>query len=225
MKINAISFDKMTFVVPKPHEVVELFKNYDIDLYGVIHVGAHYGQEYNDYVSMGMKNIIYIEPLKDNYKVLLESLPQDARVKTFNIAIGNMTGEIDMFVETANRGQSSSVLEPGTHLDTYPSIVFDKKETVKIDKLDNLEFDRSLYNVLNIDVQGYELEVLKGATETLKSIDVIFSEVNTGEVYKGCAKMDEIDAFLKPFGFVNAYNHLYANIGYGDAIYIKQWKI
>jgi hypothetical protein len=127
-------------------------------------------------------------------------------------------GEVDMYVETANQGQSSSVLEPGTHLDTYPQITFDNKVKVKIDRLDN--FDFSDCNVLNIDVQGYELEVLKGATETLKHIDMILTEVNTGEVYKGCAKMEELDNYLR--GFKRVYEHIFGNINYGDAIYIRQ---
>jgi len=222
MNINQVTYDKITHLVFKPHDVASVFKNYDKELIGVIHVGAHYGQEYGDYVDMGMQSILFIEPLKDNYNTLIASLPVDERVQTMNIAIGNMTGSVDMFVETANRGQSSSILEPGTHLDYYPDITFDKKETVKIDKLDNLEFYRDMYNVLNIDVQGYELEVLKGAVETLRYIDIILSEVNTAEVYKGCAKMHEIDEFLSAFGFKNVYSHIFGNVNYGDAIYIRQ---
>lgn len=191
---------------------------------GVIHVGAHYAQEYNDYLHGGIKNMVLIEPLKANYDHLLISwpFPKDGSVLTFQTAIGNTTGEIDMFVETANWGMSSSILEPGTHLEAYPKITFDTKETVKIDKLDNLPLVRHLYNVLMVDVQGYELEVFKGAVETLKYIDIIFTEVNTGEVYKGCGKLPEIDSFLGEQGFERFHCHMYGNLGYGDAIYIRK---
>lgn len=193
-----------------------------IDMFGVLHIGAHYGQEYNDYKRYGIAHIIFFEPLKANYAKLVELLPPDMLTETRRLALGNTTGEIEMFVETINLGMSSSILEPGTHLDTYPFITFDTKEIVPIDKLDNVEFDRELYNVLNIDVQGYELEVLKGAVQTLSQIDVIFTEINTGEVYKGCARLEELDAFLTPLGFKRVYTHVYDGKFFGDAIYIKQ---
>lgn len=196
----------------------------DFPIRGIIHIGAHYAQEYEDYINYGIKNIMFIEPLKDNYEKMLERLaaePRQDNTVALNMALGNTTGEIEMFVETANHGMSSSILEAGTHIIDYPGITFDTKETVKIDKLDNIEFDRAEYNALNIDVQGYELEVLKGASETLKHITFIMSEVNVGEVYKGCGKMSEIDEFLKPYGFVRIFTHLYENVGYGDAIYLK----
>jgi len=199
-----------------------LIADYNIAMRGIIHIGAHYGQEYADYIKYGMRDIIFIEPLIANYTKLLELTPKDAGIKTFNMALGNTTGTIDMFVETANSGMSSSILEPGTHLETYPFITFDTKETVKIDKLDNIEFDRSLYNVLNIDVQGYELEVLKGSEDTLKYIDAIFTEINVGEVYKGCGKLEDLDAFLIPRGYKRAFTNIYDKILYGDAIYVKQ---
>jgi len=48
-------------------------------------------------------------------------------LKTFNLALGNYTGNVDMFV--AINEQSSSILEAGTHLIIYPQITFDTKET------------------------------------------------------------------------------------------------
>ena len=196
----------------------------DFPIRGMIHIGAHYAQEYTDYINYGIKNIMFIEPLKDNYEKMMARLAEEPRLDNtvaLNMALGNTTGEIEMFVETANQGMSSSILEAGTHIIDYPSITFDTKELVKIDKLDNIEFDRTKYNALNIDVQGYELEVLKGASETLEHIMFIVSEINVGEVYKGCSKLSEIDEYLKPFGFVRIFTHLYENVGYGDAIYLK----
>lgn len=183
---------------------------------GIIDIGAHIALEYEDFVEYGIKEMIFIEPLSNNFKRLTERLPESDNIKFFNTALGNFTGTALMYVETVHGGQSCSILEPGTHLQTHPSIIFDKRELVEIDKLDNLAFNRELYNMINIDVQGYELEVLKGAIETLKYIDVIFAEVNVGEVYKGCCKMDELDKFLT--GFTRTHSEINCG-GYGDAIY------
>lgn len=206
------------------HWNIDPLEGINISMRGVIQVGAHYCQEYNDFINNGIKNMVLIEPLSANYKKLLESwpFPDDGSVLTFRTAIGNTTGEIDMNVETSNWGMSSSILEPGTHLEIYPKITFDTKEAVKIDKLDNLPIVRHLYNVLMVDVQGYELEVFKGAVNSLKFIDIIFSEINTKQVYKGCTQLPDLNAFLDEHGFNNIHTHEYANIGYGDAIYLRK---
>jgi len=196
----------------------------NVPISGIIHIGAHYGQEYEDYINYGIENIIFIEPLKDNFEKLLQRLAEEPRLENtvaIQMALGNTTGEVEMFVETANHGMSSSILEPGSHLESYPQITFDTKEKVKIDKLDNLEFDRSKFNALNLDVQGYELEVLKGAANTLDTINIIFTEVNFAEVYKGCGKLVDIDEFLRGYGFGRFFSHLDENVGFGDAIYLK----
>lgn len=211
-------------MVKTTHWNIAPIEGMGVQMRGVIHVGAHYGQEYCDYVNNGIKHVIFIEPLKDNYDKLVRYHEFPDTVTTLNMAIGNFNGEVDMNVETANLGMSSSILEPGSHLMSYPKITFDKKERVPIRRLDDLAVNRSLYNVLVVDVQGYELEVFKGAVETLKGIDIIFTEVNTGEVYKGCAKLPELDAFLGKGGFRRHHCHVYKGLDYGDAIYIRDGR-
>ena len=194
-----------------------IIEDFDLKIKGVIHIGAHYGEEYRIYSECGIKNMIFFEPVQANYKILIESLPENTR--TYNIALGNERGVREMYIETVNTGQSCSLLEPGTHLSSYPGIKFDTKEIVKMDKLDNIPFNRTIYNMINIDVQGYELEVFKGAIETLKSIDIIYTEVNRDEVYKNCARVEEIDLFLNNFKRVKTQ---WDGITWGDALYIKQ---
>jgi FkbM family methyltransferase len=193
---------------------------YRIKARGIIHVGAHEGQEYEGYIKDGIKNILLFEPVQANFDLLMDTVKDSyPGVRCFNMALGNKTGSVYMFIEKQNRGMSCSVLEPETHLDQYPWIVFDGKEKVKIDKLDNIEFDKSKFNILNVDVQGYELEVFKGAGKTLKSIDAIFTEVNMVEMYKGCALITDIDILLSHFGFVRVTE--LPNDNWGEALYIK----
>jgi len=198
-----------------------LILDYDLKIRGVLHIGAHWGEEQPDYAKHGVKNMIFFEPVKANYEMLLDYLPGDDGIKTFNIALGNEVGTREMFTETANRGQSCSLLEPDLHLSQYPRIRFDDKEVVVINKLDNIEFDRMLYNMINIDVQGYELEVFRGAVGTLKNIDIIYSEVNRDEVYKECARVEQLDAFLDTFGFIRVETDWIGKT-WGDALYLKK---
>lgn len=198
----------------------DIVTKYNLKINGVLHIGAHYGQEYSDYAKQGITNMIFFEPVQSNYKRLLVVLPKNENIKTFNIALGNETGEKEMYIETANHGMSCSLLEPGLHLSQYPHITFDTKEVVKIDRLDNIDFDRQKYDMMNIDVQGYELEVFKGSIKTLKTIDIIYCEINFEEVYKGCGLAEDVDNFLKKFGFIRILTDK-SNRTWGDALYLK----
>ena len=121
-----------------------LIKKHNLKINGIIHIGAHIGQEHELYKKNNINNIVYFEPLSENFLRLKQNINDDTIL--FNCALGNQIGEIEMFVESANMGQSSSILEPALHTQQYPHIVFNRKETVKIDKLDNIELDFSKYN-------------------------------------------------------------------------------
>jgi FkbM family methyltransferase len=196
----------------------KIVKDFNSEIRGVIHIGAHYGQECDSYLEQGIKNLMFFEPIAANYKKLLANLPKGGNIKTFNNALGNYTGTKVMYVETDNDGQSCSLLAPGTHLSLYPNIKFDKSEVVWVDKLDQIPFDRGLYNMINIDVQGYELEVFRGAANTLRNIDIVYTEINTEAVYKGCPLIADIDAFLRTYGMERIMTHFPCR-AWGDAYY------
>jgi FkbM family methyltransferase len=198
-----------------------IIKNYNLKIKGVIHIGAHYGQEYNSYIKNNINNLIFFEPLKKNYNILLNNINITNNIKAYNIALGNFTGNVDMYVEDFNQGMSSSILEPDLHLKQYPDIIFNQKENVKIDKLDNIEFDVNNFNMINIDVQGYELEVFKGSLYTLQFIDIIYTEVNRDNVYKNCVKVEELDVFLEQFNFKRILTS-WEGGSWGDSLYLKK---
>jgi FkbM family methyltransferase len=201
----------------------EIINKYDLKIKGVIHIGAHYGQEYNEYVKHDIENLIFFEPLKNNFAVLLNNIKPTDKIKLHNIALGNMKGEIEMFVESDNQGMSSSILEPQMHLIQYPGIRFNGKELVKINKLDDIKYNKDDYNFINIDVQGYELEVFKGAVNSLKHIDYIMTEINREFLYKDGALELELDSFLMNFRFIRTETY-WAGETWGDALYIKNDK-
>jgi hypothetical protein len=74
--------------------------------------------------------------------------------------------------------------------------------------------------MINIDVQGYELEVFKGSDKTLNYIDIIYTEVNFNEVYKGCCLITRLDNFLLEYGFKRVLPDSSPGT-WGDALYLK----
>ena len=104
----------------------------------------------------------------------------------------------------------------------YETLVeFNDKEVVQVEQLDKFKIDNS--DFLNIDVQGYELNVLKGGKETLSRIKYIVLEINREEVYKNAALVEEIDAFLKVYNFLRvSTKYAYDTLPWGDALYVKK---
>lgn len=194
-----------------------LVRKHKLHIKGIVHAGAHYGEEYKDY-SRYTRNIVFIEPCKSAIEVLKLKFPQ---VKLHECALGASEFTTEMNVEKHNKGQSNSILKPAKHLEQYPEIIFEEKETIKVNKLDNLPFDRNSHNFLAMDIQGYELEALKGATWTLSHIDYIYCEVNRDEVYEGCARVEQLDDFLSKYNFQRVETN-WGGGTWGDALYIKK---
>src|SRR5271157_1199460 len=196
----------------------DVISDFGLNIRGVIHIGAHYGQEYACYRDLKLTNIIFVEPHPDSFNILSKNVGPECLL--FNVALGNFEGTADMFTEVDNKGESSSLLEPYKHIQQYPFIVFNGKINVVVTKLDSLPFDRPSYNFMNIDVQGYELEVFKGGSDTLNSIDYIYAEVNKAELYKKCAFVEDIDRYLVKYGFKRV-DTWWDGVTWGNALYVK----
>lgn len=199
--------------------IKNMIDKYQLNVTGVVHVGGWQGWEYHDYINLGINNMMFFEPVPTNFDVLKRGL--EGKAILHNVALGNFEGITTMYVEEANNGQSSSVLEPATHLDQYPHIQFTKQITVPIKKLDNYIPELNQFNMLNIDVQGYELEVLKGANKFLQWVDLIVLEINRAELYKNCAQIQDVISFLSPYGFeVHELN--WHGGTWGDGFFVKK---
>jgi len=174
-------------------DLENIVRTHKLHIRGVLHIGAHYGEENQVYDRLQIKSRLFIEPLPTNFQILSQTIKN---FPLLNIAIGNENKEIEMHVEIANNSMSSSILKPKLHLLQYPHITFDSKVNVQMRRLDEVAFARKDYNFINMDIQGYELEALKGSTKTLRYIDFILTEVNREELYENCARIQDITTFL-----------------------------
>jgi FkbM family methyltransferase len=191
-----------------------------MDIKGIIHIGGHYGEEVGSYVEQGINDIVLFEPLKENFEILKKNVSNfDANIEGHRVALGNSNGNITMNL-SSNGLESSSILKPKLHLELYPDITFDNTEEVEIKKLD--DYNYSNYNFMNMDVQGYELEVLRGGSNTLQYIDYLYCEVNRNEVYEGNAYIQELDDYLFSYNMKRVETSWWDDGDWGDALYIKE---
>lgn len=192
---------------------------------GVIHIGGHQGQEYEEYKTVGFSNQIWVEGNPTFYYQMVDKFGSDTNTKIFNELIFDVEKEVEFGL--ANNGASSSILPLKEHKKYYPNIKYDGFLTRKCKRLDTLLDENNIniedYNGLVMDVQGVELNVLKSFEKYISHMDFIQSEVNVEELYEGCCLIDDFDNCLSTFGFKRVITKLWDDgaVGWGDALYIK----
>ncbi|MEB3343439.1 FkbM family methyltransferase [Okeania sp.] len=204
-------------------DIAALCQEHSINISGVVHIGAHMGQELGEYQRMNVKKVLFIEANPVVSERLQKQVANLHNVQVVNCAITNRNGIVNLHV-TSNE-QSSSILPLKGHSNIYPNI----KETHQVNVpgktldtlLQELGNQPEEFNFLNIDIQGAELLALQGATNLLKYVDAINTEINYEELYEGCALIDEIDEFLEQHGFERVATTT-PNPTWGDAFYIRK---
>lgn len=200
-----------------------LVKKYSIKAHGCIHVGAHYAQEHADYVEAGIKRFVYVEPCAAAFNVLKNKFAAHHHIQLFNVACGEVECEQVMYTGSQNEGQSNSLLKMAKHSQIHPGITLPNTEMVTVKRLDSLGLANKGYQLLVMDCQGFEGRVLKGATETLKQVNYVYTEVNRDAVYEGCTMVAELDELLNEFDRVETGT--WVGGMWSDALYIRRKSI
>lgn len=200
-----------------------LVEKYNVHPKGVLHVGANVGEEAVQYEEQGIKNVVWIEANPDIFKTLVNNVSHLGH-KTFNICAGDENKETTFHIAN-NSGQSSSVLPLGTHAKNHPNVKYTHDITVRMWKIKDFlscEYDDHLKDIdfLSMDIQGFEMQALKGMGDLLNQFKWIYLEVNREEVYKGNGLARDIYKYLAQFGFKLKVEH-YTRANWGDALLSK----
>jgi FkbM family methyltransferase len=186
---------------------------------GVLHIGAHECEELKDYVAHGVPAAA-VDWIEANPELVARMAARGIRVH--QAAVSDVEAELPFHI--TNNGQSSSLLEFGTHAASYPWCKVVKTLTVKTETLQSVAGRTGIpvaeRNFWNLDIQGAELAALRSAGDLLRHADAIYAEVNTQEVYKGCGQLPELDAFLAEKGFKREMISM-TDAGWGDALYVR----
>ena len=152
-----------------------------VKLDNVIDVGAWCGTW-----SLAMQkfatNINCFEPNTVHYECLQKNLQEFKNITTFNHAVGSKNSSIKLSEESA----------------TQNTRVIDEEGNIPIRTIDSLGLKN--IDMIKIDVEGLEMEVLKGATDTLSSVKYLMIELNNNSKKYGSSNR-EIEKYLHKLGF------------------------
>ena len=94
-------------------------------------------------------------------------------------------------------------------------------EIVRLNTLDNLLKNKKIIDLLKIDVEGHELEVLKGSNKTLDRTKIVLIEIHNTNQYKNYSK-DKIYDLLKKKKFICYKKIKFPFMNWEDQIYINE---
>lgn len=130
------------------------------------------------------------------------SIPQS---RFHSVALGAFNGKANLRV--TDFADASSILPLSDNSRKFLGVEEEESVVVDVARLDDYRRARDLPypDLIKLDVQGYELEVLKGGVECLATAKAVISEVAFVELYEGQHAFHEIVAFLAGHGlFVSA---------------------
>jgi len=205
-------------------------QTYGNPINGVIHIGAHHGEEIKDYAEANVKAVVWFEANKTLMKNLFDNTNRYSNVNQeyFCQVLSDNDNE-DVEFHITNDPQASSILELGTVEKHYPHIKVVETKKLKTISFNSFyhankqKFEIQKFDFINLDVQGAELKVLKGFKDLLRleSIKCIYTEVNFEHLYKNVPLVNEIDEYLKVFGFERIIT-VNTQYNWGDALYLRK---
>lgn len=186
-----------------------------ISVDGVIDVGANRGQfTLACRLALPGVPVVAFEPIPSEAEIFRKVHSRLPQISLYELALGEYQGSA--ILHLSKSADSSSLLPIGLkqrELFVNTSEVGTITVPVqRMDELSNCWVGRSR-QLLKLDVQGYELQVLRGSLETLRSCAYVYAECSEVSLYDGQALRAEVEAFLKDQGFllVNRYNEQYAD--------------
>jgi FkbM family methyltransferase len=161
---------------------------------GFIDAGAHFGE------TIDMIRAVY----PDANILSFEANPkceEAIRAKRVNYAIcllGSESGDVKSFYVDHNDPTST-----GCSIYREKSKHFENADVINLDtyRLDDIMENYPNYNFLKMDVQGAELDIMKGADNVLSKARWVYAEVSFVSFNEGAPLFDDINDYLRSKGY------------------------
>ena len=161
-------------------------------------IGANMG--YTSLIlSKNFENVYAFEPSLI-YEKLKKNVSKNKKIHAFNIAIGDHDGKLTMEKREVPWKTGQLVADKGSIDDEWGKLI--EKVTVDCKKIDGMDLPKP--DFIKIDVEGFELDVINGALETIRKYKPgIFIEIHSDTIGF------EIKNILSPLYQIHHVSHPY----------------
>lgn len=175
----------------------------------ILDVGAHQGETVEKILAINQNSSLYcFEPSIANYIFIKKKYKNNKNIHAFNIGLGNKKGMKKFYENQASPISSFRKFDRQNQIESSWGIrktKYLKIYNVEINTIDSWLKNKSLKNIdlLKIDTQGFELDVLIGAKNSLKKgiIKNIILEIIFVRVYENQPNLSEICDLLFSYNY------------------------
>ena len=169
----------------------------DLDFKTVFDIGSNKGQFILLIKKLFKDKIFYsFEPIREILEKQKNFFKNKENFFFYNLGIGEKSEKKKFYI--TNRRDSSSFLKVEHRIKGNKDYQIEEEREINIKSLDEIFNQKILLEpiLMKIDVQGFELEVLKGSSNILRKIKYIIIEVSNSEIYSKQPLSNEIIEYL-----------------------------
>lgn len=204
---NSLGYDlirhKKSHLELKDH-LPKILAHYGIDT--LIDVGANEGQFLSIIKESGFTGRTFsFEPIPAMAQMIVEKFKGDARTKIFNMALGESDSVLELNVYDSSVFSSFKTTNQFSKENFPEHVKLKEKISVPVKRMDEVlakEINKDNAVFLKVDTQGFDLEVMKGATGILPQVKAVTFECSVIPIYDGCPNYLETIEYFSQLGFV-----------------------
>ena len=208
------------------YKIASYVKNLDCKI--LIDVGSHKGEFLKSFLDINKISKFYcFEPQIQVFKFLKKEFKNNKKVKLHNFALGESQGKKKIYISNLTSLSTMSKFDDKSFWLKFKNlIVGDKRRSNSVSRIKQKKIDMIFKNIslkksfLKIDVEGYELNVLKGCEKKIKEISYVLVESHTFSQYHN--KFNLVNEFLNNNNFVIVKRFYYPTFHYKDVLYKKK---
>jgi FkbM family methyltransferase len=199
--------------------LVEIIRSHSLSISWIVEAGCHNGSDSLNLLKINDEVVIHaFEPDSVAFDSAMKNV-SSSRFKLSQFALMDRDGMARIIPLNSTFGTGSSIVkfgEPGE----FENV--DRTDLIQCRRLDGLDISSSQgRGAFWIDVEGAEIELVKGAIETLKKVDVIQIEVVLHDMSSTRrATWRQLNQMIRGSGFELCYAPVHPGY-FGDCIYVR----
>jgi FkbM family methyltransferase len=147
-------------------------------------IGANHGNKTDVMLSLGAR-VVCVEPQDSCFSHLEIKYLNNPNVQLVHSALGEYAGSGEMLISQSHTlSTMSKKFIAETTKERFPEVSWDNSQDVEITTLDELIAVYGIPEFTKIDVEGFELEVLKGLHQAIPALSIEFTPELKQQAYE-----------------------------------------
>jgi len=184
----------------------------------ILEIGCNDGRDTLQFLQVFEQPCVYcFEPDPRAAKRFQDAVGDRDEVQLFELALGHKQGQTAFHMSSGKESEewpegwdfSGSIRKPAKHLEVHPWCRFDRVISVEITTLDKWCAEQGVEKIdfIWMDVQGAEIDVIRGGSAALAKTRFLYTEYSDLELYAGQANLIDLLKALNGFQVITRYPH------------------